>query len=160
MLELAKPGPEHQRLRRLTGAWKARIKYFPTPGAKPEEITGELLSRMDIGGCFLCREINYGMQGYQGRGLTGWDAFRGAYVGTWVDSTSPLIYRTEGNFDTRGVFCETSEGPDVDGTILRLRLTTEMVDPNQMIFQIRRKMDDGTEALILQVEHMRRRFVD
>jgi hypothetical protein len=115
---------------------------------------------MDIGGYFLCREINFGMQGYQGRGLTGYDAFRGAYVGTWVDSTSPLIYQTEGRFDERGVYCETSEGLDADGKRIRLRLTTEMLDPNQMLFRIYGVDDAGAETLMLHIEHTRRRFVD
>src|SRR4051794_13930972 len=104
MVEFAKPGPEHQKLRRLTGAWTARIKYFGNPGG-PTESNGEFLARMDIGGYFLSREVNFGMEGrFQGRGLTGFDTFKGAYVGTWVDSSSPIIYRTEGHFDERGVY--------------------------------------------------------
>jgi Protein of unknown function (DUF1579) len=160
MVDFAKPGREHDRLRRLTGAWTARIKYFPAPDAPPQESTGQYLARMDIGGYFLCREMNFGMQGYQGRGLTGYDTFKGAYVGTWVDSTSPLIYRTEGHFDERGVYCETSEGLDADGTLIRLRLTTEMLEPNQMLFQIYSLDDAGLETLTVRIEHTRRRFVD
>jgi hypothetical protein len=162
MVEFPKPGPEHQRLKRLTGAWTARIKYYPSPGADPVESAGELLARIDIGGYFLLRDINFGMQGYQGRGLTGWDAFQGAYVGMWVDSTSPIIYRTTGHFDERGNYCELSEGPNADGTIVRQRLTTEMVDPNRMLFRIYRL--DGPsgndETLMVEIEHTRRRFVD
>jgi hypothetical protein len=159
MVEFPKPGPEHQKLRRLTGAWAARIKYFPAPDAPPIESTGEFLARMDFGGYFLCREVNFGMQGFQGRGLTGYDPFQGTYVGTWVDSTSPSIYQTKGHFDERGNYCEISEGPGPNGTVLRTRLTTELVDPNQMLFRMYRLTDAGEEVLALQIEHTRRRFV-
>src|SRR4051812_24496959 len=108
----AKPGPEHARLKHLTGAWAAQIKHYPTPGGEPVESAGEYVARMDLGGYFLCREMNFGLQGYQGRGLTGFDPLRGLYVGTWADSTAPLIYHTEGQFDARGVFVEVVEGPD------------------------------------------------
>lgn len=155
-----KPGPEHQRLKRLTGAFAARIKYYPAPDAPALESTGEFLARMDVGGYFLCREMNFGMQGYQGRGHIGWDPFRKQYVGTWIDSTSPIIYRTEGTFDERGVFSETSTGADEAGVERAVRLTTEMVDPNQMLFRMHHVADSGDAWLMLEIEHTRRRFVD
>jgi hypothetical protein len=157
MGEFPKPGPEHTKLRRLTGAWAAQIKYFPAPDASPHESTGEFLSRMDIGGFFLSRDMNFGLQGYQGRGLIGYDPFQKAYVGTWVDSTSPIIYRTTGGFDARGVFCETSEGPDADGILVRTRMTTEMIEPNQMLFRMYHC--GASEWLALEIAHTRRRFV-
>lgn len=159
MSEFPKPGPEHQMLRRLTGAWTARIQYFPAPAAPPRESNGEFLARMDLGGYFLYRDLNFGMEGYQGRGLTGWDMFERAYVGTWVDSTSPIISHTRGHFDDRGTFCEVSESRDADGKLVRVRLTTEMLDPNQMLFRIFRVDGPGDGWLMLQVEHTRRRFV-
>lgn len=161
MVQFPKPGPEHQKLRRLTGAWTARIKHFATPGSVPTESSGEFLARMDVGGYFLSRDVNFGMEGrFQGRGLTGYDTFRGAYVGTWVDSTSPIIYRTEGRFDERGVYCETSEGPGPDGRLVRTHMTTEIVDPNQMLFRMYGLNEADERVLVLQIEHTRRRFVD
>ncbi len=160
MLAFPKPGPEHAKLRRLTGAWTARIKLFDTPGGKPQESNGEFLARMDIGGYFLCRDVNYGLQGFQGRALTGYDMFRKTYVGTWVDSMSPIIYPTEGRFDERGAFCEISEGPDEQGKNVRVRMTTELVDATQMLFRMYRQNPDGSETIGLEIAHTRRRFVE
>ena len=159
MREFPKPGPEHQKLRRLTGAWAARITRY-RPGEPPLESTGEFLARMDIGGYFLCREVNFGMQGFQGRALTSYDAFQRAYIGTWVDSMSPIIHRTRAQFDDEGTYCETSEGPDADGMLVRHRLTTEILGPNQMLFRMYELSEAGEETLCLRVEHQRRRFVD
>ncbi|AKU99155.1 hypothetical protein AKJ09_05819 [Labilithrix luteola] len=147
-------------MRRLTGAWSARIKHYERPNQPPRESSGEFLARMDIGGLFLCREVNFGMAGFQGRGITGYDASRGTYVGTWVDSTSPLIYRTEGHFDARGVYCEHSEVPSANGASNRLRLTTEVIAPNQMLLRIYEPDEVGNETLVIQIEHTRRRFID
>lgn len=159
MREFAKPGPEHQRLKRLTGVFAARIKHFAAPDASPQESSGEFLARMDIGGYFLVRAMNFGMQGYQGHGIIGWDPFAKRYVGTWIDSTSPIIYRTDGQFDERGRFCETSSGADPDGIQRQVRLTTEIVDQNQMLFRMFHLGDDGKEWLVLEIEHTRRKFV-
>ncbi len=79
---------------------------------------------MDIGGYFLCREMNFGMQGYQGRGLTGYERVQGRlrrHVGRF-DLAAHLSDRRP--LRRARAYCETSEGPDADGTLIRLRLTT------------------------------------
>lgn len=151
------PKPEHQRLKTLTGAWAAHIKRFEQKGATAIESTGEFLARMDFGGLFLCRDMNFGMQGFQGRGLTGWDPFEQAFVGTWVDSASPVIYRTVGHFDDAGRYCEVSTGPDQDGNPVRVRLYTTIIGKDQMLFQMFHG-EGADEFLALEIEHTRRRF--
>ncbi len=159
MGDFPKPGPEHQRLHALTGVWKTRTKEYFLPGEPPRESMGEFLARMDLGGYFLCREVNYGLQGFQGRGVTGYDAQRGLYVGTWVDSTSPWIHHTEGHFDEGGNYCERSRGVDHDGSILRMRLETERAGPDDMVFRMYCVAADGVETLAVEIEQTRRRFV-
>lgn len=153
-------GAHHQMLRRLTGAWTARIKHYVPGQAAPVESSGEFLARMDVGGQFLCRDVNFGLQGFQGRGLTGYDPFEKAFVGTWVDSESPIIYRTLGRFDEKGIYCEESEGRGPDGGFIRVRMTTEVVGRDEMLFQMFHTDEAGEERKILEIEHMRRRFVD
>jgi hypothetical protein len=153
------PTAEHQMLKRLTGAWSAHIKRYEPGSTKAEESTGEFLARMDLGGLFLHRDMNFGIQGFQGRGLTGWDPFQKAFVGTWVDSGGPIIYRTIAQFDERGVYCEESSGPDLDGTPVRVRMTTNIVDKDQMLFQLFHGVENSEEYyLALEIEHTRRRF--
>lgn len=158
MGEFPKPGPEHQKLKRLTGAWTAHIRWWEVPGGKPHESNGQFQARMDLGGYFLCREMNFGMQGFQGRGVVGYDPFKRQYSGIWLDSEGPLLYPTIGNFDEQGAFCEMSEGPGPDGAIVRTRMKTEMPDPNQMLFRMYRIADDGSESIALEIEHQRRKF--
>lgn len=153
-----KPGPEHERLRSLTGVWTARILAWPTLGGDPVESTGELQTRMDLGGYFLSREMNFGLQGFQGRGITGFDPRRGVYVGTWADSRSPLLHPTEGHFDDNGVFHERTHGSYPDGTPFQMRMTTTILGKTKMLYEMRLVQDDGEEILILRIEHTRRTF--
>jgi hypothetical protein len=156
-MTLYTPTAEHLALKRLTGAWSARIKRYESRDAKAHESTGEFLARMDLGGLFLVRDMNFGMQGFQGHGLTGWDPFEKAYLGTWVDSLSPVIYRTVGHFDEAGRYCEESTGPDLDGLPIRVRLVSTIVGKDQMLFQMFHGEGDA-EYLALEIEHTRRKF--
>lgn len=155
----APPDENHAALRRLTGAWAAQIRYFEAPGAPPVERAGELLARLDLGGYFLVRQVNFGMQGFQGNGVTGWDPFQQRYVGMWADSESPVIYATAGSFDARGnVFTETSEGPGPDGANVKMRMVTEIVDDTHATYRMYRT-DRGTDELQVEILLTRRRFV-
>ena len=151
------PTAEHDRLKRLTGAWSARIRRYESRGAKALESTGEFLARMDLGGLFLVRDMNFGMQGFQGRGITGWDPFAKGYVGTWIDSASPFIHRTSGHFDEAGTYCEESSGPDQDGNTILVRMCTTIVGKDQMLFRMFQGEGDA-EYVALEIEHTRRRF--
>lgn len=156
-MTLSAPTAEHLQLKRLTGAWSARIKRWERRGGPVHESTGEFLARMDVGGLFLCRDMNFGLQGFQGRGLTGWDPFEKAFLGTWVDSASPVIYRTVGHFDASGRYCEESSGPDEQGNPIRVRMFTTVIGKDQMLFQLFHGEGDA-EYLALEIEHTRRRF--
>lgn len=130
MFEFTRPGPEHERLRVLTGVWDSLVKFYADPGIPPEESRGEYVAKLDLGGYFLARDIDFGGQTFVGRGLTGYDPYKKRYVGIWVDSGSPAMYHTEGTFDATGkIYTETSDGPDPQGRPLRLRMTTEVTIP-------------------------------
>lgn len=159
MSVFAPPDENHAALRRLTGAWSAQIRYFDNPGGPPTERTGEYLARVDLGGYFLFRQMNFGMQGFQGHGLTGFDPFKKKYVGTWADSESPVIYATEGTFDTTGkVFTETSVGPDPNGRDVSITMITEIVDDTHATFRMFAG-DSAEKTQVLEVLLTRRRFV-
>jgi len=159
MAVFAPPDENHAALRRLTGAWSAEIRYFETPGGPPVVRAGEYLARVDLGGYFLFRQVNFGMQGFQGHGLTGYDPFTKKYVGTWADSESPIIYATQGAFDATGkVFTETSVGPDADGEPVTMLMISEMVDDNRATFRMFSGEGEG-KVMLLEVLLTRRRFL-
>jgi hypothetical protein len=158
MYDFPKPGPEHKQLEQLTGTWDSAVKVYFQPDAPPYESSGECVTKLDLGGYFLIRDFSYGGEGFRGRGLTGYDPFQKKYLGVWVDSDSPGVYRTEGSFDASGkIFTETSDGPDPQGKPLRMRMTTEIKDENHLLFKIYRRGEDGGESLLTEITHTRRK---
>jgi hypothetical protein len=158
MFDFPKPGPEHERLRLLTGVWDSQVRFYYQPAMPPEESQGEYTAKLDLGGYFLARDFDFGGQTFVGRGLTGYDPYKNKYVGVWVDSGSPAVYHTEGAFDESGtVYTETSEGPEPHGKPLKMRMTTEIKDENHLLFRMYRVGDDAKETLITEITHTRRK---
>lgn len=53
LAESARPGPEHERLARMAGAWDIEIKMWPRPGAEPLVMRGTVEAETILGGRFL-----------------------------------------------------------------------------------------------------------
>src|SRR5262245_59436987 len=124
--DVPKPGPEHEKLKQLTGEFDAKVKLH-VPGAPAQESKADYKARLDVGGLFLVSEYNGKLLGgnYQGHGLVGYDPHKKKYVGVWVDSMNPSIYSVEGAFDKSGkVFTEAMEGPDPAGKPMKMRMVT------------------------------------
>lgn len=52
-MEMAKPGPEHDRLAALEGQWTQTVRIWMEPGAEPMEFAGTSDNRMILEGRFL-----------------------------------------------------------------------------------------------------------
>src|SRR5262249_30723965 len=107
-----KPGPEHERLKKLEGAWDATIKVGD------QQSKGTMTYKMELGGLWLVSEFPGDFMGmkFQGKGMDGYDPLKKKYVSVWVDSmsNSPLI--SEGTLDKDGkVLTMSGEGLGMDG---------------------------------------------
>ena len=49
----SQPGPEHERLAEMQGAWDVEMRLWPEPGAEPMTTTGTMEGEMIVGGRFL-----------------------------------------------------------------------------------------------------------
>ena len=78
-----KPGPEHERLKKMEGTWEASIK---TPGG---ESKGTATYKMDLGGFWLLSNFkaDFGGQPFEGRGADGYDPMKKKYVAGWLKIT-------------------------------------------------------------------------
>jgi hypothetical protein len=128
------PPPELGRLSAWVGTWDAEVEMM---GATSR---GTETCRMECNGYWLVTEFSGSFMGapFQGKGLTGWDAARGAYSGVWIDSTgSPMSYWTDGAFDKDGkVFRSNVEGPGMDGAPARFEYRTTFESPRVRVFEI------------------------
>ena len=157
--EFPKPGPEHQLLKQMAGKWAGDVKfYFDAEGA-PMESQGEFVAKMDVGGFFLITEYKseFGDQPFQGRGIMGYNTFDKKYAGVWVDSMSPAIFTTVGEWDKAGkVYTEIMEGPGHDGKPLKMRIVTRIKDTNNMdvtMFTI----EEGKEKQMMEIAYTRKK---
>jgi hypothetical protein len=138
--EAAKPGPEHELLKKQVGEWTTVMKFGGM------ESKGAVTNKMDLGGLWLCSTFEGEVFGqkFSGRGMDTYDAARKKYVGLWIDSmsTSPLVM--EGTYDAdKKVLTMTGEGPGMDGKPQKMRSTTEMPDADTIKFAM--YMGDGKE---------------
>lgn len=95
MMELAQPGPEHERLEALVGTWDVTFRS-PMPEMT---FTATAENRMILGGRFLASEVSGTVNGMPAEALTIMGFDRG-----------PGVYTAVG-FDTFGTFYVTGAGP-------------------------------------------------
>jgi Protein of unknown function (DUF1579) len=127
----AKPGPEHDLLKKLVGNWDTTIKMAG------QESKGTATYKMDLGGLWLVSNFEGSMMGekFSGRGFDSYDAGKKKFVGVWFDSMSTTPMTMEGNYDAaKKTMTMIGEAPGMDGKMTKHRIVTEMPDDNTMNF--------------------------
>jgi len=138
--EPPKPGPEHERLKRMEGVWEATMKMGD------QESKGTMKYKMALGGLWLASEFEgeFGGMKFQGRGLSTYDAVKKKYIEVWADSmsTSPMLM--EGTYDKAGkVLTSTGEGPGIDGPNTKYKSTLELKDNDTLVMTMATTGKDG-----------------
>jgi hypothetical protein len=152
--EMPKPGPEHERLKKLEGTWEAAIKM---PGG---EAKGTAVYKMDLGGFWLLSSFksNFGGQPFEGRGADGYDPMKKKYVSGWIDSMSPNLMVFEGTLDKDGkTLTLFGEGPGMDGKITKLKSVTEHKDDDTMVFTMSARDNAGRDQTMLTITYKRKK---
>lgn len=131
--EPAKPGPEHERLKKMEGTWETTMK------AGGAEFKGTQTNKMELGGLWLAGalETDLGGQKFAGRSLDTYDAGKKKYVSVWADSmgTTPMLM--EGTFDpATKKTTMTGDGPDMTGKMAKWKSVTEMPDADTILMKM------------------------
>lgn len=138
--EPAKPGPEHEVLKKMVGTWEATMKFGGM------ESKGTAVYKMDLGGLWLTStfEGDFGGAKFSGRGLDGFDPIKKKYVGVWADSMSASMMVMEGSFDKeKKTMTMTGDGPGMDGKLAKFKGVTEMKDDDN--FTLSMYVGDGKD---------------
>ncbi len=140
--EPAKPGPEHEILKKHVGTWDVTMKMG---GADSK---GSSTYKMELGGLWLTSTFEGEVFGtkFQGRGMDTYDAAKKKYIGFWCDSmsTSPLLL--EGTYDAATkTLTMTGDGPGPDGKPQKHKSVTKMVDDDNIHFDM--YMGDGKDPM-------------
>ena len=111
---VVEPSQEHKWLAQFVGDWTTDSKGTAGPGQPPMECAGKLSSKK-LGEFWVLNEMKGDMVGTPMNGMQtiGYDETKKKFVGTWVDSMSPFMWRYEGTLDKSGkVLTLEADGPN------------------------------------------------
>ena len=142
------PSDEHEWLHQMVGEWEGTSELVTGPGAEPVKIKARVKTRM-LGAFWLVSEIESEFPGQPMKGLqtVGYDPVAGQYIGTWVDSTGPTVWKYTGRVDESGkTLALDAKGPNVvtgEGES-NYRDSYTIVSPDEVKQVSEMQMPDGT----------------
>lgn len=129
----AKPGPEHEMLKKWEGNWDATMKMMGM------EIKGTSTYKMELGGLWLAStfEAEFFGSKFTGKGMESYDANKKKFVSVWLDSmsTSPMVLEGAYDKETKKLTM-TGEGPGEGGKVQKIKTVTEFKDENTAHFEM------------------------
>lgn len=153
---------EHERLKEEVGTWDASLRsWMQGPGAEPTVSTGVETVKLMPGGFWILAEFDgkFGDIPFSGAGHTGYDPLKKKYVGTWVDSMSPSMLITEGDYDpATKTLTMHAKGKEPSGKDYEARMVSTHKDKNTRVFSMSMKSDDagGEFVKMLEITYTRR----
>lgn len=152
--EPPKTGPEHELLKGFAGEWEATIDAM---GSKNK---GSMVYKLMPGGLWLTSDFKGEMMGnpFHGHSVMGYDAAKKKYVSVWVDSWSTSPMHSEGTYDAaKKTFTEVGEGPGMDGKPVKMRMVTEIKNPDEMVFTMNMPDPSGKDAPMMTIHYKRKK---
>jgi hypothetical protein len=168
MMEMAKLGENHKLLADLAGTWNYTVKFWPAPGAPPQESKGISTTKAMMGGRYFVTDVAGkikmpGVDGkmkdadFKGMGVDGYDNAKKKFVGTWQDNMGTGIMMSEGDYDAATkTFTYTSEIEMVPGMKQKIRETVKITDKDHHIFEWYENRN-GQEAKTMEISYTRKK---
>jgi len=124
------PSQHHKILAMEEGVWDAEIT-MTVPGQDAAKSKGVETNRL-MAGKWLISEVKaeFFGQPFEGHGVNGYDAKKGKYVATWVDTMSTHIDFMDGTYDEKSktlTLSADTEDPS-SGKPMKMRLETQFKD--------------------------------
>jgi hypothetical protein len=152
-------GPEHEVLKGDVGTWDATVESF-MPGAAQPMVSKGTETNILVGGLWLVTDFKGDMMGqvFQGHGVSGWDANKKKYVGTWVDTMSTGLGLTESTYDKgTKTMTGTFEGPDPSGQVMKMKSAVVWKDPDTRVFTMSGPGPDGKDVTMMRITYKRKK---
>jgi Protein of unknown function (DUF1579) len=138
--EPAKPGPEHEILKKMEGNWETVM------AAGGAEFKGIATYKMELGGLWLIGTLDTDMGGmkFTGKSLETFDAAKKKYTSIWVDSMSTGSVHMESTYDAaKKTLTAAGEGPGMDGKNTKFKSVSDMSNPDKIVMTM--WMGDGKD---------------
>jgi hypothetical protein len=157
MMKYATPGPEHQKLAKMAGTWKAVSQSYMMPGEKPTE--GETVAQSILGGRYLSDHLRGSWNGmpFEGHGITGYDNYKKEYFTVWFDNFGTGVLLGTGNFDAGGkvlTMHATYDDP-MTGKKTKTRMVTTLVSDDKHLWEMF-TTQDGKEQKVMDITYTRK----
>jgi hypothetical protein len=169
MMEMAKLNENHKLLADLNGTWSYTVKFWPAPGAPPQESKGTAIRKSMMGGRFFVMDVSGKMQmpdpatgkmkstDFKGQGIEGYDNAKQKFVGTWVDNMGTGIMTSEGTYDPAGkTFSFTAEYEIMPRIKQQMRETLKLTDKDHMNFEMFENRG-GQEVKTMEINYTRKK---
>lgn len=157
--QFPKPQKEHEWLQQLVGEWETESEILTEPGKPPMKAKGSESART-IGGFWILSEHKGDAFGTPFTGILtlGYDAEKKKYIGTWIDSLMPTLWKYEGIVDAAGkILTLESEGPGPEpGKLMKFRESVEVKDKDHKVFTSATQQD-GKWLVHLTITYIRKK---
>lgn len=138
MPALPKPLAEHEWLQQFVGEWDSETESHLDLDRHPEE--GRAFERIrPLGDFWIVNDIDAEMMGkpFHGIQTLGYDVAKKAFIGTWVDSLSCVVWTYQGALNKeRTALTLYSEGPcpTNPGQLTQVKDVLELIDQNHKLY--------------------------
>jgi Protein of unknown function (DUF1579) len=159
----AKPTAEHKILTADEGTWDATVKAFsPDSTAEPTVTKGTEVNTLFAGGLWILSKFEGEFAGakFEGHGQFGYDPIKKKYVGTWIDSMSPMLSVLEGTYDaTTKTMTYVGDGIDPSSnTKYSQKMVTTTKDDGSRVFTLFMKFEGSKdETKVMEVTYQKRK---
>lgn len=155
---MLKAGKAHEVLKKFAGTWDAEISEDGPTG--PVKSKGSDVSKLVVGGMWLMTEFKGQVMGaeFEGCGLTGYDEANGKYVGSWVDTQTPMPMHLIGTYDEKTkTLTMMSSAPGPEGKPTQMRHKDTFVSDDHRSYSIEVEMGPDTFMKVLDIQYKRRK---
>ncbi len=154
------PPRDHAWLMQLVGEWESEWTMYIQPGQPPMEAPGTDSVRA-LGNHWVIAEAKATMMGtpFSGRMSLGYDASKGHFHGTWIDSFGGTMWVYKGALNEAGdALTLETEGPslEVPGETARYREVIRITGENSRTFKSSYESKDGTWVTLVEVAYQRK----
>ncbi|MCI0402598.1 MAG: DUF1579 domain-containing protein [Acidobacteria bacterium] len=159
MAKYGTPGEHHDHLKAMAGRWSTITRFWPAPGAPPQESRGMAKHRMVLGGRYLETSYKGEFFGspFAGTGHSAYDRYKNKYVESWVDSMSTMLLVGEGSCSnggkTRTVTSAYDDPLTAQPTVMRSVYTIR--DADHYTLEMFTKQGQQPEYKMMEIQHTR-----
>jgi hypothetical protein len=167
MMELAKPGENHQVFTNMVGKWSYEVKWWMNPMTPAVESTGTTICKSAMGGRYFISDHKSKMEmpgadgkmtnmEFQGMAIEGYDNVKKKYVSSWIDNMGTGIESSEGTYDpaTKTLTYVGSYEP-VAGMTTTIREKLTIIDADHHTMEMFANQG-GTEVKTMEITYTRK----